>query len=112
MAFYPDHVNAFFSVRALVALLTLAIMYLIATSFGRRHVRVLTLAWLALPQMMISWMIYAADGVQSIYFVGLHLALYAAGIIVPLSYLEGLAFGIFTVLTYAVFCLCPSQWIR
>ncbi len=104
LAVYPDKATTFLLVRALVAVATLLILWVIQGEFGRRHVRVLTLVWLALPQIMIAWMIAQTEGAASIYFVGLHLALYAVGMIVPISYLEGLGFGVFTCLIYVAAC--------
>lgn len=101
---YPEQAPAFLLARTLVAAATLLILWVIQGEFGRRHVRVLTLLWLALPQIMIAWMIAQTEGAASIYFVGLHLALYAVGMIVPISYLEGLAFGVFTCLIYVAAC--------
>jgi two-component system, sensor histidine kinase PhcS len=58
---------------------------------------------------MIGWMIFSTEGVESIYFVGLQLALYGVGMIVPITYLESLAFGVFTIAVYFVACrLHPS----
>jgi len=104
LAVYPDQAPTFLLVRSLVAVATLLILWVIQGEFGRRHVRVLTLLWLALPQIMIAWMIAQTEGAASIYFVGLHLALYAVGMIVPISYLEGLGFGVFTCLIYVAAC--------
>jgi two-component system, sensor histidine kinase PhcS len=104
LAVYPDQAPTFLLVRSLVAVATLLILWVIQSEFGRRHVRVLTLLWLALPQIMIAWMIAQTEGAASIYFVGLHLALYAVGMIVPISYLEGLGFGVFTCLIYVAAC--------
>ncbi|MDP2074324.1 sensor histidine kinase [Hydrogenophaga sp.] len=104
LAVYPDQAPTFLLVRSLVAVATLLLLWVIQGEFGRRHVRVLTLLWLALPQIMIAWMIAQTEGAASIYFVGLHLALYAVGMIVPISYLEGLGFGVFTCLIYVAAC--------
>ena len=103
-AIYPERAPEFLLARCLVAVATLLILWVIQGDFGRRHVRVLTLLWLSLPQFMIAWMIVETEGAASIYFVGLHLALYAVGMIVPISYVEGLAFGVFTCLIYVVAC--------
>jgi two-component system sensor histidine kinase PhcS len=90
--------------RFLVAGLTLIVLMVLHSRRGLRWVRALTLLWLALPQVMIAWMIWVTDGVNSIYFVGLHLALYATGIILPIAFLESLTFGLFTYAVYAVAC--------
>jgi two-component system sensor histidine kinase PhcS len=87
------------------------VYFLIGSPWGRRHARPLTMLWLVLPQVMICWMIGLTDGVDSIYFVGLHLAFYAVGIIVPISYGEGVAFGLFTCLAYGVACIWQNNGI-
>ena len=101
---YPDRFGLFMAARVGVALLTLMIFMALYTSAGRVWVRPLTLLWLALPQMMVGWMIGVTEGVASIYFVGLHLALYAAGIILPISFFEGVGFGLFTYAVYVLAC--------
>lgn len=103
-AIYPERAGEFFLIRLGTALMTLAVMLLVAGSYGRRHIRSLTLLWLVLPQIMIGWMIYTTEGVDSIYFVGLQLALYGVGMIVPINYMESLAFGVFTISVYYVAC--------
>jgi len=101
---YPEAFSTLAPARFVVAALTLAILALLHSSKGLGWVRPLTLVWLALPQAMIAWMIGVTDGVNSIYFVGLHLALYATGIILPIAFIESLAFGLFTYALYAIAC--------
>ena len=101
---YPDRLLEFTLLRLLVVALTLGVLRLLFTDFGREHVRSLTMLWLLLPQVMIAFMIYETDGAQSIYFVGLHLALYAVGIILPISFFEGIGFGVFTIVLYVLAC--------
>ena len=101
---YRDAFTTLAPARFLVAGLTLGILWMLHSPRGLRWVRPLTLLWLALPQIMIAWMIWATDGVGSIYFVGLHLALYATGIILPIAFLESLTFGLFTYALYAIAC--------
>lgn len=108
---YPEHFWHFFGARLLVSFLTFLIFLLIRTPYGRTHVRVLTLTWLALPQIMICTMIAITEGVSSIYFVGLHLALYAVGIIVPISFMEGILFGVFTCAIYGAACFLNTKGI-
>jgi two-component system sensor histidine kinase PhcS len=103
-AMYPGHLKEFLAARMLVAFLTLLIMLLILTGRGQPHVRSLTFLWLALPQIMIGWMIAQTDGAASIYFVGLLLAFFGGSMIVPVNHLEGLAFGFFTCVVYALAC--------
>jgi two-component system, sensor histidine kinase PhcS len=101
---YRESFAALAPARLMVVGLTLIIFLMLRSPLGLRWVRPLTLLWLALPQIMIAWMIWRLDGVASIYFVGLHLALYATGIILPITFFESLAFGLFTYVSYAVAC--------
>lgn len=101
---YPDHLKEFFAARVLVSVLTLLILLTILTKWGQPYVRSLTFLWLALPQLMIGWMIAVTDGAASIYFVGLQLAFFGGGMIVPVNHLEGLGYGLFTGIVYALAC--------
>jgi two-component system, sensor histidine kinase PhcS len=102
--FYPGRFADFLAFRVAVAALSGMIFAVLFTSVGRNYVRAWTMLWLALPQLMIGAMIAMTDGGGSIYFVGLHLALYAVGIILPISLLEGMGFGLLTVVIYVVAC--------
>jgi two-component system, sensor histidine kinase PhcS len=103
-ALYPVHLVEFFSARVLVAGLTLLILLVILSKQGQPYVRSLTFLWLALPQIMIGWMIALTDGAASIYFVGLQLAFFGGSMIVPVNHLENLGFGVFTCLLYTLAC--------
>jgi two-component system sensor histidine kinase PhcS len=109
---YRESFSTLAPARFVVAGLSLIILWVLHSSKGLRWVRPLTLLWLALPQVMIAWMIWVTDGVASIYFVGLHLALYATGIILPIAFLESLTFGLFTYALYAVACYFHPQGLR
>lgn len=104
LSLYPAFFVEFLWLRLTVAILTVLVLATLYTPFGKVYVRPLTLLWLALPQIMIGVMIGLTDGVGSIYFVGLHLALYAVGIILPISILEGIGFGLLTVAVYVAAC--------
>ena len=75
-ALYPEHLANFFAARVLVAGLTVLLLLIILSARGQPYVRSLTFLWLALPQVMIGWMISVTDGADSIYFVGLQLAFF------------------------------------
>lgn len=102
---YPARANEFLLVRTLVVLMSAGIWTLLFTATGRRYVRWLTMGWLLLPQIMIAWMIQTTEGVDSIYFVGLHLAMYAVGIILPITLFEGVGFGLATLVLYFLACV-------
>ena len=101
---YPTRITEFFFYRVAVVLLSGVVFAALFTPLGRKYVRALTMLWLALPQIMIGGMIAVTDGASSIYFVGLHLALYAVGIILPISFFEGIGFGLLTVIIYLAAC--------
>jgi two-component system, sensor histidine kinase PhcS len=108
---YPDRMLEFFLLRVGVVVLTALILTVLYTPFGRDQVRPLTMVWLSLPQVMIAYMIYLTDGVGSIYFVGLHLAMYAVGIILPITLMEGIGFGVLTMMLYLAACMLHRDGI-
>lgn len=108
---YPSRLAEFFLLRLSVVVLTLAILAVLYKPFGVRYVRILTMVWLILPQIMIAWMISQTDGAYSIYFVGLHLAMYAIGIILPISLIESIGFGVLTLLLYLAACTLHTDGI-
>lgn len=102
---YPENFEQLARVRVLATCVVLAVYILLRrTAFALRWTNPLTLLWLSVPQIMISWMIWATDGTSSIYFVGLFLALYATGILLPISFMENVAFGVFTYGLYFAAC--------
>jgi two-component system, sensor histidine kinase PhcS len=109
---YPDRLLEFFIMRCVVALLTAGILVVLYTRVGIEQVRLLTMAWLLLPQVMIAWMVWLTSGVDSIYFVGLHLAMYAVGIILPITLYEGIGFGLVTLLLYLMACLLHPEGVN
>jgi two-component system, sensor histidine kinase PhcS len=110
---YPEFFAEFSAARVATALMTLTIFWALNRFvLAQKYVRALTLLWLALPQIMISGMIWRVDGVESIYFVGLHLALYATGIILPIGFMEGVGFGLFTYLLYFLACYLHPDGLK
>ena len=91
--FYPDHVWSFGLARLLVVALIGAALWSYSRPWWLQRVRVLTYFWIALPQLMIAWMIYATNGEASIYFVGLTLAVSGISIFLPLTWKEALSFS-------------------
>jgi len=105
LTFYPEQARALGFVRGVTTIVLALIFWVLFTRVGQRNVRELTLLWLGLPQLMIGWMIYKTQGAASPYVFGLSLALYAAGIIMPIGFLQGIALGVFTCAVYVVACL-------
>ncbi len=102
LALYPHKGWTFVSARVVVVLVIFAVAVMSWTAWGKRRIEWLTLTWLLLPQVMIVWMISNTEGLHSIYFVGLTLAIYASGIVLASGLWQNLAFGLFSCLLYGV----------
>ena len=105
LAFYPEHVRPFAVARFLVIVLIGLTLWSYSTPVGARHIRQLTYFWIALPQLMIAWMVFYSDGEASIYFVGLTFAISGIGVFLPLSVREAVAFSGLTLVVYVMACL-------
>ncbi|MCW5670389.1 MAG: two-component sensor histidine kinase [Hydrogenophaga sp.] len=111
-AFYPQYRSEFAVARVLVAVLILATLLSYWTPFGERNIRGLTYVWIALPQLMIAWMIFHSDGERSIYFVGLTFAISGIGFFLPLSIIEALLFSLSTLAMYVVACMARPSGVQ
>lgn len=106
---YPQLLVPFAAARVVVSLLIGGIVMLLGSSAGRNLSPWLTLSWLLLPQIMISWMIWQTDGVLSPYYMGLNLAIFASGIALPFGLWQNLVFGVLSCVLYLLACLLHSQ---
>lgn len=111
-AFYPQYRAEFAAARVLVVVLILATLLSYWTAFGERNIRRLTYFWIALPQLMIAWMIFHSDGERSIYFVGLTFAISGIGFFLPLSIMEALLFSLSTLAMYVVACMARPGGVQ
>ncbi|MFL9913106.1 sensor histidine kinase [Paraburkholderia sp. RL17-337-BIB-A] len=108
---YPELQTSFAVARLLVSLLIGGIVIMLGSVVGRRLTPWLTLSWLLLPQAMISWMIWQTDGVQSPYYMGLNLAIFASGIALPFGLWQNLVFGVLSCFLYLLACLLPPHGV-
>lgn len=106
---YPQLLMPFAAARLVVSLMIGGIVIMLGTPWGRRLSPWLTLSWLLLPQIMISWMIWQTDGVLSPYYMGLNLAIFASGIALPFGLWQNLVFGLLSCLLYLLACLLPPH---
>jgi two-component system sensor histidine kinase PhcS len=106
---YPQLLVQFAAARVFVSLLIGGIVVLLGSAAGRNLSSWLTLSWLLLPQIMISWMIWQTDGVLSPYYMGLNLAIFASGIALPFGLWQNLVFGVLSCLLYLLACLLHSR---
>lgn len=109
---YPQHLAMFSAVRIIVSALMLTTLVCLAASWGRAHVQGLTLLWLALPQIMIVWMIQHTDGAESLYYAGLNLAIFAVGIVLPLGFIQTVLFDAFTYIIWVIACVMHTGGIQ
>jgi two-component system, sensor histidine kinase PhcS len=105
---YPDLLVPFAAARVVVSILIGGIVLLLGSPLGRTMSPWLTLSWLLLPQIMISWMIWRTDGVLSPYYMGLNLAIFASGIALPFGLWQNLVFGALSCVLYLFACLVHS----
>lgn len=106
---YPQLLTPFALARLVVSVLIGCIVALLGSALGRRFSSWLTLSWLLLPQAMISWMIWRTDGVQSPYYMGLNLAIFASGIALPFGLWQNVVFGALSCVLYLLACLLPPH---
>lgn len=111
-AFYPENQFEFGIARLLVICLIGAALWSYGRPWGLRRVRPLTYFWIALPQLMIAWMVFYTDGEASIYFVGLTLAVSGISIFLPLTVKDAVVFCAFTLLAYTLACVLRSGGVQ
>jgi two-component system, sensor histidine kinase PhcS len=108
LMFYPNKTTEYFYIRFFFAICTMIVYFLLDVKALSTKIRELTFIGLTLPQVMIAYMIYDTNGVQSIYVFGLSLALFAASIIVPINSYEGYIFGFITIVSYSLACILKT----
>lgn len=102
---YPQQLTLFTGIRVFISVLIFLIIILMQRgSSSHQLMRWLTFAWLLLPQIMICSMIALTEGGSSIYSFGLHLAIYAAGMVLPFGLLQNILFYGITYLLYVAAC--------
>ncbi|HAT31054.1 MAG TPA: two-component sensor histidine kinase [Janthinobacterium sp.] len=103
-ALYPQLLGCFALARISVVALTFGIILLMRGAWGKGRIQWLTFAWLLLPQIMIAVMIALSQGVASIYYVGMTLAMYSSGIVLAFGLWQNLVFGAVSYLLYLAAC--------
>lgn len=111
-AFYPENLIEFGIARLLVVCLIGAALWSYSRAWWLKRVRLLTYFWIALPQLMIAWMVFYADGEASIYFVGLTLAVSGISIFLPLTVRDAVVFCAFTLLVYTLACVMRAGGVQ
>jgi two-component system, sensor histidine kinase PhcS len=98
---YPDKAPLFVKARIISVLATGLGWLWFKSKTGRAFPR-FEVMWFFSPQVMILWMIYAADDQFGIYYAGLNIVLLGMGLLTPWAYGQNLAMCIFTLAVYLV----------
>lgn len=106
--YYPNRMHEFFIVRLLSALLVVFSGYFVARNFNKFYSKIIIYSWIAIPQLMIAYMIATTNGEQSQYFVGLTIAIAGIAFILPVSFFFSIVFGLFSLALYAAACIFAS----
>lgn len=106
---YPEHQLPFAVMRIFCSLLIFGITLLMGTEWGKQRIQFLTFGWLLLPQLMISWIIFRTEGASSIYYSGLNLAVFASGVVLPLSFWQNISLSVLTLIMYTAACWFHPQ---
>jgi two-component system sensor histidine kinase PhcS len=104
---YPERLEEFALGRTFTSACMLLVYALLYTDWGKRNVINLTWLWLFMPQIMICTMVATTEGGRSIYAMGLHLAVFAAGSLIPFGILQSSIFSVATLVSYGIAC-----WIK
>ena len=106
---YREHLTDFFFIRLFAAMVILLSILVSETKVGATHVKHLIYFWMAVPQIMIAYMICLTGAEKSIYFFGLTFALAGLAFILPISVFEAFLFGLFTLATYFIACFYQNS---
>jgi len=85
---YYDHLGRFSLVRLASSLLTVIVLLLLFSQWGKRHYRFLRMAWYWIPMIFIACLIYWARDPLSPYYAGFNLVLVTVGVVLPWTYVE------------------------
>jgi two-component system sensor histidine kinase PhcS len=104
------HASYFFYLRLIAAFIVLASLPLSATKIGKAQVKYLIYFWIAVPQIMLCYMVFLSGAEKSTYCFALTIALAGLAFILPISIVEALLFGVFTLAAYFVACFYSNPF--
>lgn len=102
--YYPELFYHFLVVRVIASAFIAAMMYAATKTETRRAYRRTHFLWVLSPQAMICYMIALSGGADSIYFVGLQLALTGLAVFWPVKLREAAFFSGGTIALYLLAC--------
>jgi two-component system, sensor histidine kinase PhcS len=102
---YPSLLGHLFRIRLLcdAALLPFVVVYF--TPWGRRHIKLVDKACIAIPTVFMCWMIFASEGTVSPYYAGLNLVVTGTCLLLPYSLAEATGVCLFILACYTLACL-------
>ncbi|MCO6441918.1 MAG: response regulator [Nitrococcus mobilis] len=106
---YPQFFGEFLLLRALGDAALLVILGLHFCDNGRDNIRILTMAWLIIPQATICYMIYLTEGYASTYYAGLNLAILGMGVLLPVTVWEVAILACASLALYLVACMIRTE---
>src|ERR1017187_4225561 len=106
---YRAGVLEFLRLRLLCSLLIAIFWAVVVTPLGHKHPRFLGVLLAMFPTAFMSWMIYAKDGSESLYYAGLNLVLLVIGFVLHWTLTESLVAVSMVVVMYIAACLFHGQ---
>lgn len=102
---YPERLGEFFLLRCATSAVILIASIAYYRPGAERYSGLVTFGWFHVIQIMIAFMIFETEGALSSYYAGLTLTMFAAAMVLPLSFNEILGMCVGTIGLYLVACL-------
>jgi len=109
---YPDRLGEFFLLRCGTSVVILIASIAYYRPGAERYSGLVTFGWFQCIQVMIAFMIYQTDGATSPYYAGLTLTMFAAAMVLPLSFNEILGMCLGTISLYLVACIAHGTGLE
>ncbi|MDH5181848.1 MAG: ATP-binding protein [Gammaproteobacteria bacterium] len=106
---YPEYFQRFFLLRILCDVILGIALITYYLPQAKKYIHLITYSWVIVIQITMCLMIYLSEGANSSYYAGLTLVILAVGIILPLSFNEGLVFCGITIGLYLIACFSHSK---
>jgi HD-GYP domain-containing protein (c-di-GMP phosphodiesterase class II) len=98
----PHQLHSLLSIRFICSVNLLALFFLNRSHFGEKHANYLAIYGAASVAVSIAMMTYVLGGPKSSYYAGINLAVIVAGLITPMTVLEGLITCLAIYLSYVL----------
>jgi signal transduction histidine kinase len=102
---YPELIRTFLALRLVVVVCVVAVLFVLRTGRGRRHVGALALFAICQAGLAIVLMTAFAGGGSSPYYAGINLTMLAAAVLIPFDTGLSTAFVMILIGSYAALCI-------